>query len=418
MNASRTGLVLLALTALASTPAVEQESLPIDRWLVSDVIVPDSSESTDALDRDLLHSPGEPGVLPDRGLPAAGVTWHLLRRDGASEFALDSLVSAPTPGAIVYAHTYLRLRHDRTLRLEWRATECAGGRAWVNGREITGPEADVRFGAGWNTLLLKLESGDCPLGFAARLSTIGSGSLDELKVQASRPFGDVRTGPADWVVPGDTARFSEARRWRGDRLYAGLLVGLTAWGRAPVSGVELELRSGANGKIKAPWLTPGTRTDVAVPIRLDRVEKLLEAGAIDVRIKWDDDELDRRLHVAGSAPTPAPDERIELDGWEVRRVAAGGRASRIDGGLPNASGWEMTGEWKVPEALAGRTLVLVTETAPADYRLNGSQTKFAGEGVTLCAPCKRGAEIELRAHSTGAWSAMPVVRVGAGPDAP
>lgn len=412
MNASRTGLALLALSLLGSTSPVAEESRPIDRWLVADVIVPDSSESSSALDRDLLRSPGESGVLPDRGLPAAGVTWHLLRRDGAAEFTLDSLAAS----GVVYAHSYVRLRNDRTLQLAWSGAECAGSRAWLNGREISGPEADVRFGAGWNTLLLKLETGDCPLRFAARLSTIGNEALDELRVQASRPFGDVRTGPADWIVTADTARFSSARRWRGDRLYAGLVIGLTAWGRSPVSGVEVELRSGADGKVEAPWLTPGTRTDVAVPVRLDRVQKLLEARAVDVRIKWDDEELDRQLHVTGAAPSPGPDERIELDGWEVQRVAAGARAPRIQGALPNAAGWELTGEWKVPEALAGRTLVLLTETAPADYRINGSQTEFAGEGVTLCAPCKRGDDLKLRARSTGAWSAMPVVRAGDGPE--
>jgi hypothetical protein len=185
-----------------------------------------------------------------------------------------------------------------------------------------------------------------------------------------------------------------------------------------VSGVEVELRSGADGKVEAPWLTPGMVTDVVVPIRLDRVEKLLEARSVDVRVKWDDGELDRRLHVRDRGAAPETGERLELDGWKVRTVAAGSRASRIDGGLPNAAGWEMTGEWKVPEALAGRTLVLLTEAAPADYRLNGSQTKFAGEGVTLCAPCKRGAELKLVARSTGPWTAMPVVRVGAEPDAP
>jgi hypothetical protein len=249
-----TSLALLAVVPPAS--ATQAETVPIDRWLIADAFGPDSM-GTSQLDVELLDPPGESGVLPDRGMPASGTIWHLHRQDGVAKVSLDSIDQNIVPGSVVYAHAYARLPSDRTLQLTWDAHACTVGRAWLNGREIAGNDVSARFGAGWNTILLKLEVGDCAFGYEATLSSDQTGDLDDIRLQASRPPGEVRTGPEPWVILRGLAEVAPDHRWSGDRLFAGLVIGLTGWGRSPISNVEVELQGVADGKTEAPWLTPG-----------------------------------------------------------------------------------------------------------------------------------------------------------------
>ena len=411
-GARRRLLALLAAGSVlaAAAPATAQESWPIDRWLVA---VP--AEVPDSFRADLLEAPGEAGVLPDRGRVAGGLEWELVREDGAADFSLDSLREEPGSEIVAYAHAYVRLAADRTLRLRWNGSACARSAAWINGRPVPGPEPTggeiaARFGAGWNTLLLKLQAGDCPFGFGATLEAEATDAEDVTpRVQASRPYGDVRTGPEDWVVTADTARIAERRSWRADRLYAGLAVELTAWGRAAVSGVELELRDGAEGRARTAWLVPAEPATIVVPVRIDRVDRLLSTGLVGLRLTWDEEEVDHRLVVVGDAPTAS--SPVMLDGWEIVRSTGDAVEPRGAGRLPNDAGWRLEGEWEVPEALAGRPLRLNVSGAPADYELNGRPAKVTGDEVTLCSPCSRGVDLRLTAVSTDAWTSHPLVRM-------
>lgn len=415
---SRLAPVGFVVAVAASAPAIRPEltDRPVDRWLVATVAAPDTLSPAERLDTDLLAAPGEAGVLPDRGRTVAGVSWRLVRRDGAAAIALDSVLPATEPGALVYAHAYLRLPTDRTLRLDWGGIDCTSARAWLNGRELERSPVAARLGAGWNTLLVKLVAGDCPLGLRATLAapqdeTGGkppSWPLDEIRVQASRPPGDVRTGPDDWVVPRDTARLASIPQWRGDRLFAGLTIRLTSWGRAAVTDVRVELRDGPDGRAVAPWLVPGDAAEVEVPVRFDDVDQLLAAGRVGVRLRWDDHDLDRSVRVAGQRPGVG--EGVRLAGWEVKRTAGLAETPREAGRLPTGSGWILQGEWKVPRPLDGRRLVVETDAAPATYTLNGRPARSADGGVTLCDPCRKGTKLELTATSTGPWTAFPLVR--------
>jgi hypothetical protein len=408
MNARLVAVSALTVVAVSVAVAVPQEeTLPIDRWLISDAFHPDSL-STSRLDTDLLEAPGEPGVLPDRGLSAAGASWLLHRDDAVSGISLNRLISDAQPGTVVYAHAYARLPEDRTLRFSWSGDECTAGRAWLNGRRIAGNDLEARFGAGWNTILLKLEAGACAFGYQAVLSSTAADDLDQVRLQASRPPGDVRTGPEPWIISDDVARIARDLRWARDRLFAALVIDITAWGRSPVSDVEVELRGPANGKASTQWLTPGETRSLSVPIRLDRLTRIMDAGGLDARIRWKGTDVERRLLL--DAERPEVSDSIALDGWVVRSVSPEAQAERIDGQLPNAAGWVLEGEWKVPESLSGRTLVLKTESSPGEYRLQGSLTEFAGDGVTLCAPCSKGTKLAVTVRTTGAWDSMPVVR--------
>ncbi len=405
-----------ALTVAAATVAVampQDETLPIDRWLISDAFHPDSS-ATSRLDSDLLEAPGEPGVLPDRGLPAAGATWRLHRDDAVAFVSLDRLFPDAQPGTVVYAHAYVRLPEDRTLRFSWNGEECTSGRAWLNGRPIAGQDLEARFGAGWNTILLKFEAGPCAFAYQAALSSGTAEELDEIRLQASRPPGDVRTGPEPWITSGDVTRISRNLRWARDRLFAALDIEITAWGRSPVADVEVELRGPASGRGSVQWLTPGETYSLSVPIRLDRMTRVMDAGGLDARFRWEGADVERLLLI--DTDRPEVSDSIALDGWTVRSVAPEAQATLIDGQLPNAAGWVLEGEWKVPEALSGQTLILKTGSSPGDYRLDGSSTEFAGEGATLCAPCTRGTKLVLTVRTTGAWESMPMVRTKASAD--
>lgn len=412
MNARHVAASALAVTAASVALASPQaETLPIDRWLISEAFFPDSLVAN-RLDADLLLAPGEPGVLPDRGLPAAGTSWRLHRDDETSLVSLDALLTDVRPGTVVYAHAYARLPEDRTLRFVWAGEACTRGRAWLNGRSIVGHDLQARFGAGWNTILLKFEAGTCGFGYEAVLSSDVAENLDGIRLQASRPPGDVRTGPEPWVLAADIVRISSNRAWSGDRLFAHLELDVTAWGRSPVSQVEVEFRGAADGKAEAQWLTPGDTRQLTVPIRLDRLDRVEKAGSVEARFRWEGTEVKRRLAVQ-RGPTAMSDS-IAFDGWTIRSVAPEAQAPSIDGQLPNAAGWVLDGEWKVPEDLAGHTLVLKTDLSPGDYRINGSTTEFVGDGVTLCTSCSKGTKLVLAVRTTGAWESLPVVRVATG----
>lgn len=404
---SLAALVVAAIALFDAAALAAQERWPVDRWLVAVAEAPGDFEA------DLLEAPGEAGILPDRGRPAGGIPWRLVRDDGAKDFALDSILDDPAPGTVAYAHAYLRLPSDRTLRLRWSGEECTRTAAWLNGRPLpdvgsTGGEIAARFGAGWNTLLLKLRAGDCPFGFSAALGPQGENrEAGGPRVQASRPYGDVRTGPEDWVVPADTARIVDERRWRAERLYAGLAVELTAWARAAVSDVDLELSDGLEGRATAAWLVPGNPVSVVVPVRLDRLDRLRSGGTRTLQLSWGDRETRHRIVVVGDPPGPS--SPVVLDGWNVDRPA-GNVADEGAGALPNGTGWRLEGEWEVSEALAGRTLVLDVEGAPAEYILNGSPARTSGDEISLCSPCSDGVELHLAARSTDAWTSYPVVR--------
>lgn len=427
MNRIPTRVALLvpvaAMSVAGASARQAAQTRPVDRWLVATASAPDSMGRAVRLSTDLLAAPGQQGVLPDRGRPAGGVTWQLLRRDGEARVSLDSLLPEAGPGTVVYAHAYLRLPADRTLRIDWGGSACTGARAWLNGRELAGSPLSARFGGGWNTLLVKLVAGDCPLGLHVSLAAAGGAgdradggretpawSVEDIRVQASRPPGDVRTGPDDWVVPADTARIADVPEWQKDRLFAGLVIGLTSWGRAAVADVELELRNGPDGRATAPWLIPGSRGEAVVPVRFAELDELLAAGAVDLRLRWGDEQVERRVVVAGEKP--GVESGVRLTGWEVKRTAGQAERPREAGRLPNGAGWILQGEWKVPGALAGRSLAIRLEGAPATYTLNGRSGRVEAGVVVLCAPCEEGATLRLTATSTGPWTSMPRVRAG------
>ncbi len=414
MNARSTILASVAVLAVATSAAATQaQTIPIDRWLIADAFGPDSAAASQ-LEVELLSPPGERGVLPDRGIPASGTTWHLYRNDGVSEVPLDSVQSMVAPGTVVYAHVYARLPEDRTLRLAWNAAGCTVGRIWLNGRAVAGDDIIARFGAGWNTILLKLEAGNCGFGYKAELSSQAAGGLADVRLQASRPPGEVRTGPEAWVIPRNVVQVRPERSWAGDHLFAGLEVSLTAWGRSPISNVEVELKGVANGKVEAPWLTPGQAHEVVVPIRLDRLQKVLDAGVVDTRIRWDDTKIERQLTVSG--PAPEAGDTLALDGWTISGVATDGDAERTEGQMPSAAGWSLEGEWKVPEALAGQTLLLQVGGSPGEYQLNGTVMNLVDDVATLCVSCAKGTKLALTAQTSGSWASMPVVQVSRSDD--
>lgn len=69
------------------------------------------------------------------------------------------------------------------------------------------------------------------------------------------------------------------------------------------------------------------------------------------------------------------------------------------------------GTWRVPEALAGFSLDLLTDGAPGQYRLNGSPLSGEADRLRLCGPCRKGRKLELRVRATDEWTREPRVRI-------
>ena len=391
--------------------------VPLDRWLVSSAFPTDGGTGDSP-----LTGPGEEGVLPDRGREQAGAGWMLVRQDGRSDLRLDSLLPERESPVFVYAHSYVRLPVDQTMVLSWSGLGDTGVRAWVNGRLIRDRHGEpieafddvtitVRLGGGWNTLLFRSEEAGGAFGFSAALSAPDGGT--PFRVQASRPPGDIRTGPAPWILAEPTLRPTGGVAWSEDELSGELMLDVTAWSRTPIDTVEVRLRAdGADARGGARWLTPGTPAPVSLWLPFESLERARRStDGVEVELKWFDEEVKQRLGGPTESITATPDPQgIRFAGWEVQSVPAGSKPDRIGpaGPLPDDTGWMMSGEWKVPQSLAGRNLYLRTEGAPGDYRLD-ERAFGESEVIPLCTDCRKGQKIEILARSRGPWDTLPVV---------
>ena len=394
------------------------DSAPIDRWLVSSPF-----SAGDSTNESRLSGPGEEGVLPDRGREQAGASWTLVRLDGSDSLRLDSLLADRESPAVAYAHSYLRLPEDRTLILTWGGLGDAEVGVWINGRRLleTGGEpieaedersVPVRLGAGWNTLLFRVAERDDaggPFGLTAHLSAEQAST--SLRRQASRPPGEIRTGPEPWVIAAPELRSSGRIAWQEDDLLAEAVLEVTAWSRSPIGDVRVRLRGdGIDTRGGARWLTPGAPAPIGLWIPLERLDRLRGSGG-EIELEWPDEEMEQRVGGSGLDPAQVAGlDEIQLSGWEVRSVPTGEEPDELGpaGPLPDAAGWSLSGEWKVPEALAGRDLYLDLSTTPGDFRI-GDRAYSGSDRPPLCSRCTRGEKIEILARSRGAWSALPTV---------
>jgi hypothetical protein len=142
---------------------------------------------------------------------------------------------------------------------------------------------------------------------------------------------------------------------------------------------------------------------------LDRAQR--SSDDIEVELKWLDEEVKQRLPgPTGNVDSSMDSRGIRLAGWEVETVPAGSKPDEIGpaGPLPDDAGWVVSGEWKVPEALAGRNLYLRADGAPGDFRLD-DRAFGVSDVVPLCTNCRKGEKIEILARSRDAWESLPVV---------
>ncbi|MDP2471331.1 MAG: hypothetical protein Q8W46_10710 [Candidatus Palauibacterales bacterium] len=415
------------LLAGATAPAGAQESVPVDRWLVSTPFQADSAD--DALHTDFLSAPGEVAVLPDRGRTVAGADWTLVRQDSVAALQLDDLRPAGGGRVVVYAHAYLKSAADRTIDLDWRGLGCTDVEAWLNGRSLTalGRPARVRIGFGYNTFLVKAVSGDCPFGLEAWIAPASADGLQGIRVQASRPYGDTRTGPAPWVVAYPDAGPEPLLGWKEDRLFGAGAVRLAAFAVTAIQGAKLKAKTGGEEvKREIEWLTPAQPRTVLMPIEFKTLrEAVIRGEGMKVELEWPDFKSEKVLRLDPEALLQAFHSSIRLLGWSNPATGAGAPpsasgdpASEADEplhplanliALPDSAGTTLVGEWKVPGWLSGFTLRLDVEGAPGDYRL-GSASVPAGE-ILLCTGCRKGETIQLVVLTQGAWTRFPGVSI-------
>ena len=442
---------LVVLCAAWSSELQAQERVAVDRWLVSSPFP--VAEGVDGLAQDRLAGPGETGVLPDRGRTVAGADWTLVRQDSTWLFTLPTRSASDTdstePGqvdhaaaVVAYAHAYIKSPADRTLRLVWGGQDCTRTSAWLNGRPIdelgqevaaetvsgvpSAREAVVRIGFGYNTLLLKAASGDCPFGRAAGLGAIAPGSLDGVIVRASRPYGDTRTGPAQWIVSGPTAGPETVLGWQGDQLFGAAAVRLAAFSVTAVEGAELKAKvSGRQIKRRVEWLEPAKPRAVLVPFEFENLRKAVVRGeSLELELEWDGGEWKGMLGLEAEPLLEAFVSPIRLLGWSGPRAGEDTGVGEVEGSddphplanvipLPKA-GETIVGEWKVPGWLSGFSLTLDTRASPGEYRL--ASLPVDQSEIVLCGECRKGETVQLVVEATGDWSEFPGVTImGAAP---
>lgn len=380
--------------------------IAIDRWLVAG---PLSARGEEPLALDHLRG-AESEILPERGREAGSVRWSLLRRDSATEFALEAAGGRPAVG---YAHAYLRAPVEGEVRLLVRGPACGEVAARLNGQSLAaaprrGDTLSVRLGVGWNTLLLKLHAAGCPLEFGATILP-GPGGGGGLRAQASRPPGEARSFPAAGVAAPERLAVEMPLVWLGDALLAPVALPLTAWGPSPVDSAEVRARIGpAEVRASTSELLPAQQRRLRVTVPFEALRRGALERPARVEVRWAGSGAESRATIPADELLRAVHGPIRLAGW--RGVGEGG----VEETLPAGPGEARAGSWSVPAELAGLGLLLDATGAPGAWRVDERELAGAEPIVPLCAPCRRGDTFGLQAASAGAWSGPPAVRVTSG----
>jgi hypothetical protein len=434
---SVTALMLLAAGAGARGSAQEavRGTVAMDRWLVSSPFPVDTSGASS--DVDYLSAPGEVAVQPDRGRTVAGADWTLVRMDSTAVLDLEELRAAADGPVVGYAHAYVRSVEDRTISLTWRGLECTTVHAWLNGRSLDhapreqagddavansdGVTALVRVGRGYNTLLFRAVSGDCRFGLEASIS----GRVDGIRVQASRPYGDTRTGPAPWVVTDPDAGPEPILGWKEGELFGVAGVRLTAFAVTAIERARLKAKTrGEEVKREVEWLEPAEPETILMPFAFKTLREALTRGSgMEVELEWKDGKSEKTLTLDPAVLLAAFHSPIRLLGWTATGEEAQGPASAASiydeedephplsnlMPLPSTSGQTLVGEWKVPGWLSGFTLRLDTGGAPGEYRVDS--VPVDGPEIVLCSECGKGDRIQIVVTTAGEWDRFPSVSI-------
>ncbi len=421
--------------------AVAQETVAVDRWLVSSPFPADTVG--DPLETDYLGAPGEVAVLPDRGRTVAGADWTLVRRDSSAKLDLEGHRGDSDGVVAVYVHAYLKSIEDRTITLTWGGLDCTAINAWLNGRSLaalgspfpdTGDreataamQARVRIGHGYNTLLVKAISGDCPFGVTASIGPASTESLDGLRVQASRPYGNTRTGPSPWLIADPEAGPEPILGWKEKDLFGVAGVRLASFAVTAIQGAKLKAKTGGEEvKREIEWLTPADPETVLMPFSFKSLHRAIASGeGMELELDWKDGEWKGALSLDAEDLLVAFHSPIRLLGWtvaagQVEQAVTADAAAIYDSEekphplanlipLPTAGGTTLLGEWEVPGWLSGFTLGLDVAGAPGEYRLDSVPVE--GDGIVLCTDCRKGARIQLVVVTQGAWDRFPGVSV-------
>jgi hypothetical protein len=357
-----------------------------------------------------------------------GTRWTLVRDDGATSFAAARGDDA-NGRSVVYANAYVWSPADQTVRLSWMVSTCAGMALLLNGQTVSGDpqlhaaadgemsaeSAWVRLAYGWNTVLAKVST-DCAARFGARLEESWPEEAvpawpEGIRVQASRPPGDLRTGLEPWVVLSRAVGPLPYLDWTGRHLTGDLRLRLTAWGAPPPDSVRIKSRTeGSEAEMVIAPESPSTSNDKLVEIEFARLRKAgVKRGAARVELRWPDEKLEMNLDVPAVNVLSAFHGPIYLRGWGPGPDDPGPESGTQDG-LPRA-GRVLRGSWIVPEALEGFSLLLDVADSPGAYSLELQKIDMTGGTAELCSPCRKGEMIDLFVTLSEDWSGWPVARI-------
>jgi hypothetical protein len=279
---------------------------------------------------------------------------------------------------------------------------------------------------GWPGSLLKALSGDCPLGVAASIGPSATESLDGLRVQASRPYGNVRTGPAPSLIADPEAGPEPVLGWKQGELFGVAGVRVTAFAVTPLEGTKFKAKTGGEEvKREIEWLTPAEPEKVLMPLSFKSLRRAVDRSeGVEVELDWRNGEWKGTLGLDPEALLQAFHSPIQLLGWTVtagqdEQAESADRAAVYDSedephplanliSLPNA-GTTLIGEWEVPGWLSGFTLGLGVDGSPGEYRLDS--VPIEGDEIVLCTDCRKGDRVQIVVITTDGWESFPVVSV-------
>ena len=407
----RRALLIAGFAALAAA-GLQAQDLAIRSWLVRGPIPAEPGRNG------LLHdyAGGEAGLLPDSGDTVAGGRFMPEAADSLGHVDLVALFRSGTDHAVAYAHAYVWVPSDRTLRLVMDSDDdivafVNGQRVWVDyvARGVgTGRDtATVRFAAGWNSILLKPANRTGGFDVLGRLAAIpGVGSLDGVHTQARRP-ADVRPGVHNY--PSTTVTVSPLRlegplTWTAGRLDLGAGADVTAWGRYTLRGASVRLvQDGATWSgDSVAVLAPGVPTSVRLHPAFEELRAAaLGSSPLRAVISWTGSPAvparpaPRRASTALAAP--AIETAVAVDAGRLLQLA--GSRVAIGAWLADSTGGQRRFRTRlvVPAALAGQTLdLLAPEFGPrATYVVGDAPRPWEAGAVELCSACRPGDTLRL-----------------------
>ena len=385
--------VLSALTFAANANAQStQPDRPIKEWLVAGTFPVDTG--ADRVTHPYLGD--EAGAAAAEGQPVAGTTWLRVSADSVGRVNLLRVFTTQKENAAAYAFVYITSPADRTINLGLETDD--DGMAWLNGVLVYHKEVargvretdtvTLRLARGVNRLMYKVVNRSGGFGVGGRLLNNSPDPVNDLTLSATKPDGELATGPAPFVTIGKPHLAARARLDSNGRMTIPLYVSVTRWGA--VDGAMSIAFAGA--QVAAPAAQGSLPVTVELPVSWTDIAAAARGANARVRATWPGHSTESIEPVSATDVLGVFSKPVLLTwSWQGRTQ----------------------GDWQVriPPVLAGLQLALdVAEFVPGStITMNGNPaTTDEREQLVICNPCRAGEAVRVQMVTNGtAWWDAP-----------